>query len=167
MKQIKLSPFIVLLVTVVAIALPVHAEEETPVQTQAIRVAPAVEDGAAPDPLPMSELFMQFRTIEQEILADIQAEGRQQVKLLSQRLPGLTNGPERHALQLQIIEVKKASRVRFLERIIKFADAQNDEIKLAQAKLMLKNLTEPSNRALPRVDRERSRPVTGAEGGQR
>jgi len=167
MKQIKLSPFFVLLVTVVAIALPVHAEEETPVQTQAIKVAPAVEDDAASDPIPMSELFMQFRTIEQEILADIQAEGRQQVKLLSQRLSGLTNGPERHALQLQIIEAKKASRVRFLERIIKFADSQNDEVKLAQAKLMLKNLTDPSRPVPPRVDRERPRQATGTEGGQR
>lgn len=82
-------------------------------------------------------------THEQQALMAIQDEGRIQVRELADRMKAETDPERRAELDKQAIEIKKQTRIRFLETLAGFARQRGDEVTELQAMDQIENIKNP------------------------
>ena len=82
-------------------------------------------------------------TPEQQALMAIQEEGRVQVRELADRIKTETDPERRAELDRQAIEIKKQTRIRFLETLAGFARQRGDEVIELQAMDQIENIKNP------------------------
>lgn len=112
----------------IALALPLSAGADEAVETRA-ELAPRDGSGLR------LERPSRFARLEQ-----LREAGRAEIQNLNEQLRNAQSDEQRDALQMQIVNAKRAHRERFLEERMALAEQQGDMIQADQARRQLENL---------------------------
>lgn len=113
-----------------------------PPQATPARAAPASSPG-------VQRLSRTARLADVAELRDIEKRGRETVAALVQRMHALPDGPQRHALQAEVLQVKRDTRVQFLGALARHARARGDAATVRAAEQQINLLVNPRRAATP------------------
>jgi hypothetical protein len=86
---------------------------------------------------------MRRLTAEEQVLVDVQEQGRRQVAELVATAKDLPDGPARRALERKVEEVKKQNRVDFLRVKVRFARERGDLAAAQEAEQRIELILNP------------------------
>jgi TolA-binding protein len=103
---------------------------------------------------------------EGEALLAIREDGRRQVQQIAAEMAGLQDAERIRQLQGRIQDIKKQTRIRFLEEKIRFASERGDHAVEAEAQRLIDRLRNPPRPEMTAPVRQTPDKAEAAEGGR-